>query len=128
MTRPAARRRLRAGDVLRVELPTLTPAGHEQMGTRPAVVVGVPADLGPVRYPLLVVVPLTTQQGEWSASNRTLYPTLPAGAGGLTADSAALLDNVRGVDAARVRGFLGSLGAPEVALLQAGLRELLGLQ
>jgi len=54
---------LKCGDVVFVNLPSHNPKGHEQEGKRPAVVVGVP--LGDVRYPVVVVVPLTTQFGVW---------------------------------------------------------------
>ena len=50
---------LKCGDVVFVNLPSHNPKGHEQEGRRPAVIVGIP--LEDVRYPILVVVPLTTQ-------------------------------------------------------------------
>ena len=54
---------LKCGDVVFVNLPSQNPKGHEQEGRRPAVIVGVP--LKNVRYPVVVVVPLTTQFGGW---------------------------------------------------------------
>ncbi|MEH2280268.1 MAG: type II toxin-antitoxin system PemK/MazF family toxin [Nostoc sp.] len=52
---------LECGDVVIVTLPTSNPRGCEQQGTRPAVVVGIP--WGEVRYPMLMIAPLTTQSG-----------------------------------------------------------------
>lgn len=49
------------GDVLLIALPSHDPKGHEQEGLRPAIVVGIPR--GPVRYPVVIVVPLTSKSG-----------------------------------------------------------------
>ncbi|HAG08004.1 MAG TPA: hypothetical protein DCK87_00305 [Desulfotomaculum sp.] len=46
------------GDILLIALPSHDPSGHEQEGVRPAIAVGVPQ--GHVRYPVVIVVPLTT--------------------------------------------------------------------
>ena len=43
---------LTCGDVIIVTLPAHTPKGHEQQGTRPAVVVGIP--LREIRYPMFI--------------------------------------------------------------------------
>jgi mRNA interferase MazF len=60
-------------------------------------VIGLP--WGEVRYPMLIVVPLTTQTGLWSRQNPSLYPRLEAGVGGLTQSSVILLDQLRSIDA-----------------------------
>ncbi len=52
-----------AGDVLVVRLPLHRPQGHEQEGRRPVVVAAVPR--GTLRYPVVIVIPLTTQLGPW---------------------------------------------------------------
>lgn len=95
------------GDILLIDLPIHDPKGHEQEGNRPAVVVGMPQ--GPVRYPVVIVVPLTTQSGPWVKKNPTLYRHLPPGAGGIPQASTALIDQVRALDVRRVRTYLGSL-------------------
>ncbi|WP_434073177.1 type II toxin-antitoxin system PemK/MazF family toxin [Moorella naiadis (nom. illeg.)] len=100
-------RAVAAGDILSIALPTHDPKGHEQEGVRPAVVVGVPQ--GPVRYPVVIVVPLTTQSGPWVARNPALYQSLPPGAGGIPRASTVLIDQVRAVDVRRVRAYLGTL-------------------
>lgn len=50
---------IQIGDVLRVQFPAQRPPGHEQIGTRPAVVVGIPDRVGAPRFPSLMVVPFT---------------------------------------------------------------------
>ncbi|BBD67245.1 hypothetical protein NIES4072_54620 [Nostoc commune NIES-4072] len=52
---------LECGDVVIVNLPTSTPRGREQQGTRPAIVVGIP--WREVRYPMLMIAPLTNFGG-----------------------------------------------------------------
>jgi len=95
------------GDVILISLPTHNPKGHEQEGIRPAIVVGVPK--GAVRYPVIIVVPLTTWSGSWTRKNPSLYPFILQGTAGITRDSIALLDQVRAVDVQRVQYYLGSL-------------------
>lgn len=98
---------IKPGDVLLLSFPTHIPKGHEQEGKRPVVVVAVPK--GPMRYPLIIVVPLTTRDGEWANQNLNLYYRIPAGNGGLPKDSIALLDQIRAVDVERIESFIGSL-------------------
>ena len=118
-----ARRELARGDVLVVRFPIHQPLGREQEGRRPAVLVGLPWE--PVRYPVALVVPLTTQPGGWAARNPHLYPQLPSGAGGLTVDSIALLDQIRSLDVTRIDKFLGSLPDQHRETVLTGLRRLL---
>jgi mRNA interferase MazF len=101
---------LEPGDVILVTFPTQVPPGREQQGYRPAIVVGIPQRLGTPRYPLLLVVPLTSnRQQSWATDAPALYPILNAGDGNLPADSIALLDQVRSIDSTRVVRYVGSL-------------------
>lgn len=113
------------GDVLRVALGRVEPSGHEQEGTRPVVVVGAPRP--PLRYPVLLVVPLTTQEGSWAEANPVVYPTLRGGEAGLSARSVALCDQLRSCDARRVRGYLGTLDGAAYAEVVRGVRQVLEL-
>lgn len=115
------------GDVLLISLPAHSPEGREQVGVRPAIVVGLPESLGVPRFPLCIVAPLTTRKGEWIRRAPELYPRLGAGSGGLTRDSTVLLDQVRSVDLSRVRGYLGSLPGRDFVLIQSGVRRMFGL-
>jgi mRNA interferase MazF len=98
------------GDIILVTFPTQVPPGREQQGYRPAIVVGIPQRLGPPRYPLLLVVPLTSnRQQSWAMDAPTLYPKLNAGDGNLPANSIVLLDQVRSIDSTRVVRYIGTL-------------------
>lgn len=116
---------LKCGDVIFVNLPSHNPKGHEQEGRRPAVIVGVP--LGDVRYPVVVVVPLTTQCGDWIKKNPELYPIIQAGTAGLPQKSVALCDQIRAVDIQRVIGYLGSLSIDEYLPIIDGVKRVLEL-
>lgn len=117
---------LKYGDVIFVNLPSHNPKGHEQEGRRPAVIVGVPS--GDVRYPIVVVVPLTTQFGDWIKKNPELYPIIQAGTAGLPQKSVALCDQIRAVDIQRVIGYLGSLSFKEYLPIIDGVKRVLDLQ
>jgi PemK-like, MazF-like toxin of type II toxin-antitoxin system len=58
--------------VVLVNFPAQIPPGREQENTRPAVVVASPNVTGITRFSLVIVVPLTTQQGDWATRNSTL--------------------------------------------------------
>lgn len=66
-----------------------------------------------MRYPVAVVVPLTTQFGDWTRKNPALYPIIQAGTAGLPQKSVVLCDQIRAVDIQRVIGYLGSLSIAE---------------
>ncbi len=117
---------LTCGDIIIVALPAHTPRGHEQQGTRPAVVVGIP--LKEIRYPMLMIAPLTTQSGSWAFNNPSLYPRLESGAGGLSQSSIVLLDQMRGLDISRIVGYLGTLTFDQYALIYNGLMQLFRLE
>lgn len=118
------------GDVLRIRFPSQHPSGHEQTGTRPAVVVGIPELLGSPRFPALIVVPFTTRDAAdtgYVAASPALYPAIRAGAGGLTADSVALVDNIRAVDITRILDRLGHLNPDQYAPIRSALRGMCDL-
>jgi mRNA interferase MazF len=114
-------------DVILVHLPRRDPKGHEQEGTRPVIVVGIPDALGKTRFPALVVVPLTTQTGKWLTTSPRLYPVLEKGQGGLPLRSVALLDQVASLDATRVLRKIGRLSTKEFAPIRTGLKAILKL-
>jgi mRNA interferase MazF len=53
---------LQIGDVIAAKFPSQNPSGREQEGYRPAIVVGLPSRLGRLRFPLVFVVPMTTDR------------------------------------------------------------------
>lgn len=117
---------LTCGDVVIVTLPAHTPRGREQQGTRPAVVVGIPTR--EVRYPMLMITPLTTQSGSWAFNNPSLYPRLEAGAGGLSKSSIVLLDQTRALDISRIVAYLATLTPEQYAPIFNGLMQLFRLE
>lgn len=58
-----------------VNLPKHEPQGHEQEGLRPGIIVAVPS--GYLRYPIVLVVPVTSQSGNWANQNPILYHQIP---------------------------------------------------
>ena len=104
-----------------VALPSHLPPGHEQEGRRPAVVVGIPSE--PLRFPVVYIVPLTSQFGAWARKNPMMYPVLPPGTGGLPLVSVALLDQMRGLDVRRVRDYLGTSRPDEYRPIGEGLQQ-----
>ena len=115
--------RLKRGDLILVILPSHQPKGREQEGRRPAIVVGIPQ--GEVRYPVLLIAPLTTQTGDWVQKNTSLYPGLEAGVGGFSQASVVLVDQIRAIDVRRVVAYLGSLTTKEYKPIQNALKQLL---
>ena len=111
------------GDVVFALFPAHRPGGHEQEGMRPAVVVGLPERLGDPRFGVLIVAPMTTDRGqEWAERSPTLYPRFPEGTANLKSPSICLLDQVRALDAGRVRRYRGSLNRGQYRLLRDRLR------
>ncbi|AIS52626.1 growth inhibitor [Thermoanaerobacter kivui] len=97
---------IQPGDILLFVFPKNNPKGHEQEGIRPAIVIVPPKENS--RYPVTIVIPLTTQSGEW-AHNTKLYRKIPAGEGGLPQDSIALIDQVRAMDVRRIKAYIGKV-------------------
>lgn len=112
-------------DVILVQLPSHQPRGREQEGQRPAVIVGIPS--GKVRYPVVLIAPLTTQLGDWAMENPELYPQLEAGTAGLSRVSIVLLDQVRSLDVRRVVSYLGTLTDEQFEQIAIGLKQILAL-
>ena len=111
--------RFTVGQILWADLPYRTPAGHEQHGRRPVVVVAVPELVQPIPYRMLVVVPLTRTKIQGP-----LFPVLNSGVAGLPAESTALMYQVTALDASRVQGRIGILTDVEYEPIRAALQVL----
>ncbi len=109
------------GEILWVDFPQRIPPGHEQLGRRPVIVVGIPQLVQPVPYRILLVVPLTRTRFQG-----ILFPLIPAGVGGLPADSTALIYQVGAIDVQRIVGRLGNLSSAEMVPVRAGLKLVFG--
>ena len=112
------------GRILQVCLPSRRPPGHEQKGVRPCVSIADPSAVHPLRYPMLIVAPMTSK----SLPQLPLYPCLEAGVGGLPLASTVLLDQLTAIDAHRVRGYIGSLSPEEFAPIREGLSHLFAFE
>lgn len=113
------------GTMMWAKLPKRMPPGHEQQGLRPILVVGVPSRLGSPRFPLLLVVPVTTyREQEWADAAPRLYPKIQTGAGNLPRTSIVLLDQLQAIDSRRIQGLLGQLNTDEYARIQESLTRM----
>lgn len=117
-------RKLKKGDIALGALPKQMPSMHEQEGMRPVVVVGMLP--GRTRYWLVMVAPLTTQTGQWFDMNPIVYPLLSAGAGNLNRNSVVLLDQIRAIDARRLRQYIGRLSEDEFSPIENGISRIFG--
>jgi mRNA interferase MazF len=117
---------LQVGDVVTVQFPSQVPRGREQEGFRPAIVVGLPSRLGRLRFPLIVVVPMTTDRGQdWVRNSPNLYIQFSAGVAGLKSPSIALLDQVRAIDVSRVVAYRGSLTSQQYGAITEAFRQII---
>jgi mRNA interferase MazF len=117
---------LSVGDIIVATLPEQVPPGREQKGYRPVIVVGVPEVIGTPRYPMLLVIPLTTdRKQQWATECPTLYPVLAAGEGSLPTSSIALLDQVRSLDKTRVSRYIGTLTNEQYQPILNGLSKMI---
>jgi len=107
------------GEVWLVDLSPVR--GHEQGGTRPALVVSVdPFNHGPAD--LVVVVPLTTKDKRIPFHVRVDPPE-----GGLKSPSFVKCEDVRSVSKERLAQRLGRIGPGKMAAVEDRVRILLGL-
>ena len=117
-------RTLKIGDIVTARFPEQKPQGREQEGYRPAIVVGFPNLLGTLRFPVILVVPMTTYRNQsWVDNSPNLYPVFAAGIAGLKSPSIALLDQIRAIDARRIVNYRGSLTAEQYQIIENGLKK-----
>ena len=109
---------MRRGDVWAVALDPVV--GSKIAKTRPAVVVSVDAANGALRT--VTVVPLTHNPKPPYPNEAATPSVAPPGT-----SRKALAHQVRTVDKARLRGYVGRLAAAEVAALEEALRWHMGL-
>lgn len=113
--------------ILVAEFPEASPSGREQAGERPAVVVGMPDFVGAPVYPGLILVPFTTRLDKLAGRPKQLYPQYLPGVAGLTRPSAALVEQVRYVDQARLRAVLGRMTEAEFNPIRTAIQTIFSL-
>lgn len=112
------------GDIVRVQLPRPGGSpGHEQFGTRPAVVVQDDPRLA--NLPTSVVVPITSNLGAIRFAGSVVVE--PSANNGLSMKSVILTHQVRAIDRRRIEERLGSLSSDELAQLEVELIALLAI-
>lgn len=112
------------GDILTVDFPASPGrAGHEQVGSRPAIV--VQTDLTDASLPTTMIIPMTSNLGALR------YPhTLridPSLQNGLTMASVILVFQVRAIDKRRLGNRIGRLEKRHLQQLETEMRHLLAL-
>jgi mRNA interferase MazF len=124
---------LRIRHVVSVNLPLRYPPGHEQVGFRPAIIVGYPNYLGIPRFSLVAIVPMsgfdqTKEFREWWVTRSpSLYPVFDAGVGGLETKSIALLDQLTTVDVNRISKRYGRLTDIEYEPIIKGIQTMIAI-
>ena len=112
---------IRRGDVYYADLNPVV--GSEQGGVRPVVV--IQNDMGNRHSPTVIVAAITSRTG------KSRLPThVPVGesVSGLHKDSIVLLEQVRTIDRARLREYMGTLRTPEMEALDNALEISFGLE
>ena len=117
---------LAVGDLVIARFPNQNPQGREQEGIRPCLIVGFPQNIGVPRFPLIFVIPLTTDRNQsWAIASPYLYPKLTSGQGNLPHNSIILLDQFRAIDLNRIDRYLGSLTTEEYQPIFSSLQKML---
>jgi len=111
---------VKPGDVVWVEYPKAN--GHEQAGRRPSIV--LQDDTFASGSPLVLVIPLTTSAGVMRFPG--VVAVLADVSNGLTADSYALVFQLRAIDRRRVGTKLGEVSPAILAQLYEALDNLTG--
>ncbi len=108
---------MKKGDIFIVEL--LLASGHEQVGTRPAII------LADTRSPVVVVIPLTSNLQ--ALRFPFTFLVTPSKTNGLDASSVALVLHIRAIDRKRLKNKIGFLEKTAVKEIDKVLRRLLAI-
>ena len=101
------RRAIVPGDIVLISLQNKKTAVKKHTDQRPAIVVACPQVN--LRFPVIIIVPLTTQSVPQLMNLPQMEIKVPKNSGVLTHESIALIDQLRSVDINRVQAYLGSL-------------------
>jgi mRNA interferase MazF len=113
-------RKIYRGDIYMIDFDGII--GCEQGGIRPALV--IQNDKGNAHSPTVIIAAITT------SNKKTELPTHIAllGVSGLKENSMLLMEQIRTVDKARLRRYMGSLGTVAMRLVDAALAASVGLR
>jgi len=116
---------MRRGDIIRVDLPdAASSSGHEQVGTRPALVVH--DDATSQTLPVLMIIPFTSKLGVQHYPHSLLIQ--PSSTNGLSVPSVLMVFQLRAIDKRRVLAVLGHLEDEALERVNAELIGMLGLR
>lgn len=115
---------MKRGDIVPVNLPqSADGAGHEQMGTRPALVVQNDASDGSLS--VIMIMPFTSNLKAQRFSHTVLIE--PSKENGLTVPSVLLVFQLRAIDKKRVAKKIGRLEDKLMGKVNQEIKDLLGL-
>lgn len=112
------------GDIWAVDLPVPQGlSGHEQVGSRPAIV--VQTDQEDSALPTTVVIPTTSKQK--ALRFPFTFAISPSMENGLSSTSVLLVFQIRAIDKGRLLRWIGRLELAHIEKMETQLRALLGL-
>jgi mRNA interferase MazF len=111
------------GEIILVELPQVDTRGHEQEGTRPALIVHDNATIDSL--PVVMIVPITSRLSAMNYPHTILVQ--PSMQNGLNVPSILLLFQLRAIDKRRFVKTLGVLEAQIIEQVNVELKKLLGI-
>ena len=115
---------MRRGDIVLVNLPqTADGAGHEQVGTRPALIVHDDATSDTLS--VVMIVPFTSNVKAQRFSHTIVVE--PTEENGLTVQSVLLVFQLRAIDRQRVKKTIGHLEDELIEKVNQEMKGLLGL-
>lgn len=109
------------GDIYAIEIPPSN--GHEQAGTRPAIIVQAPRFEN--QLPTVLIVPLTSRLTAQAFPGTFLIH--PDSENGLTMASVALVFQLRAIDRRRLRRKIGRLSVSYLAQFYQHIKSLIQL-
>lgn len=107
------------GDIYSVEIPHS--GGHEQAGTRPAIIVQAPQFQN--QLPTILIVPLTSQLAAQTFPGTFIIH--PDSLNGLALTSVALVFQLRAIDKRKIKKRIGRLSESHLAQLREFVKALL---
>lgn len=115
---------MKRGDIVLVNLPqTADGAGHEQVGTRPALIVH--DDATSETLSVVMIVPFTSNLKAQRFSHTIVVQ--PSKENGLTVQSVLLVFQLRAIDKQRVTRVIGHLENDLIERVNQEMKDLLGL-
>lgn len=115
---------MKRGDIVLLNLPqNIGSGGHEQTGTRPALVVHDDATSGSLS--LVMIVPVTSNLSVQRFSHTIIIQ--PSSKNGLTMASVLMVFQLRAIDKSRVIKKIGEIEQPVMDQVNSELKKLLGI-